>query len=216
MNEDLADLIRKAFLGIVAAAAIWFVYQSKVVAHVYAGEDQLKDLPRIVDADPITPSQVARGVGRVFAVGDFTLRTLAEYDIHGIVVKKAHSYYDGLSSISWSDIGIGYGAFLTDPALLGQYRFFENERFLWARPKSGHEATFEAHLAEFSNNHLIFATKQLEAKAEGVREGRRIRLRGYLVAADNGRVRMVSSLTRDDTGPGACEILFVTDVKTWD
>ena len=216
MDAGLGSLIRKLFFAVVACALLYMVYESKLVPRVYADEAGLGSLPRIEGSDPISPVQTAREVGRTFKVGDFTLRALAAYDIHGVNIRKAHSRYDDISGVSWVDMGIAFGVFLQKPGLLKHYRFFENERFLWARPAKGHEADFEAHLTHFSNNHLIFATRAIEKRVETVEEGKRIRLRGYLVAIEGRTMVVPSSLRRDDTGPGACEVLFVTDVKTYD
>jgi hypothetical protein len=216
MNEDLKELLHKLFLAGVVGVLIYVVYQAKITPQVYADPTGLTNLPKIADAAPVTPRQTSSGIGRAFDVGAFQVLTLAEYDIHGVMVKKAHTYYDGLSSVSWLDMGIAFGKFLQKPALIDQVNFFENERFLWVKPKKGFEEQFQNYTTEFSNNHLIFSTKKLQAEAERVKEGHKIRLRGYLVALESDHMRATSSLVRDDEGSGACEIIFVTDVKTYD
>jgi hypothetical protein len=64
-----------------------------------------------------------------------------------------------------------------------------------------------------ANMHLIPANDQVRQALDAISTGENIRLRGFLVEAraeDGWRWR--SSLTREDTGNGACEIILVTEV----
>jgi hypothetical protein len=61
--------------------------------------------------------------------------------------------------------------------------------------------------------HMIGATDVIERKLKSVRAGQIVKLSGYLVearGADGWIWR--SSLTRDDTGAGACELVWVTEL----
>jgi hypothetical protein len=65
-----------------------------------------------------------------------------------------------------------------------------------------------------ANMHLIPATKAIEKKLKSLRPGNVVALRGYLVdvRSEDG-FRWTSSLTRDDTGAGACELVWVAEVE---
>ena len=68
--------------------------------------------------------------------------------------------------------------------------------------------------AEVSNNHIIPADDKVRKEVEMIRTGDHIIIEGYLVNADFGRYgTWRSSTTRLDTGDGACEIIYVTNVK---
>ena len=61
-----------------------------------------------------------------------------------------------------------------------------------------------------ANMHMIPATDDVAAALAGVRKGDRVRIDGWLVeahAADGWRWR--SSTRRDDSGGGACEVVYV-------
>jgi len=63
-----------------------------------------------------------------------------------------------------------------------------------------------------ANMHMIAATPAVERALKSVRVGQIVKLTGYLVevrAADGWTWR--SSLTREDTGAGACELVWVTE-----
>jgi hypothetical protein len=58
--------------------------------------------------------------------------------------------------------------------------------------------------------HLIPATDALDARVRTLRPGQLVSLHGYLVDVRGpGDFRWITSLTRTDTGDGACEILWV-------
>jgi hypothetical protein len=61
-----------------------------------------------------------------------------------------------------------------------------------------------------ANMHMIPATEGIENRLRSLDPGDRVRLSGYLVEAqgpDGWRWR--SSLSREDTGAGACEVVWV-------
>jgi hypothetical protein len=65
-----------------------------------------------------------------------------------------------------------------------------------------------------ANMHLIPATAAVEKTLKSVRVGQVVWLKGYLVEVkgDDG-FRWLSSLTREDTGNGACEVIWVEDAR---
>lgn len=69
-----------------------------------------------------------------------------------------------------------------------------------------------------SNNHIIPADDDVRWKLKIIRTGDHIRLRGYLVYVDGLRsdgatFSWYSSTTRTDTGDGACEVIYATDIE---
>jgi hypothetical protein len=64
-----------------------------------------------------------------------------------------------------------------------------------------------------ANMHMIPATPAIEDRLTALRTGDVVRLRGYLVevwARDGWRWR--SSLSREDTGAGACEVVWLEEL----
>jgi hypothetical protein len=65
-----------------------------------------------------------------------------------------------------------------------------------------------------ANMHMIPADEGIARQLKALKPGQTVRIEGWLVearAADGWRWR--SSLTRDDTGGGSCELVFVRDVQ---
>jgi hypothetical protein len=63
--------------------------------------------------------------------------------------------------------------------------------------------------------HIIPGNDLVEIRLKRVKMGEIINIKGYLVkvAAPDGRT-YTSSLSREDTGAGACEIILVADLWT--
>ncbi|MEX1317679.1 MAG: hypothetical protein AB1Z22_11230 [Synechococcaceae cyanobacterium] len=65
-----------------------------------------------------------------------------------------------------------------------------------------------------SNNHLLAVDPELRRQLRALRRGDQIALRGYLAGYGHGKgYWRGTSISRDDTGNGACETLFVTDLQ---
>lgn len=68
----------------------------------------------------------------------------------------------------------------------------------------------------FSNNHLLSADRNISREVAKVRLWDQVHLTGYLVSYSHNRdggFERGTSVTRSDTGQGACETVFLTDFK---
>ncbi|MFN2382583.1 MAG: hypothetical protein ABR561_08660, partial [Guyparkeria sp.] len=65
-----------------------------------------------------------------------------------------------------------------------------------------------------ANMHLVPANERVAADIDRIAEGDRVRLAGHLIDVDGeAGWRWRTSLTRTDTGSGACELLLVDRVR---
>lgn len=65
-----------------------------------------------------------------------------------------------------------------------------------------------------ANMHMIPSSPEVARRLMAVREGQYVRVAGWLVnVAGEGGAYWTTSLRRDDTGAGACEIVYVCDVS---
>ena len=72
-------------------------------------------------------------------------------------------------------------------------------------------ANFDTH--EISNNHLISADDAIRDRVGTVRIGDQVHIRGWLSSYGNGPSKRGTSTTRDDTGNGACETIYIDDFE---
>jgi hypothetical protein len=64
---------------------------------------------------------------------------------------------------------------------------------------------------QISNNHLLSADDLTRNQVADVKIGDQIRVRGWLASYGSGAGKRGTSTTREDTGDGACETIFVND-----
>jgi hypothetical protein len=142
--------------------------------------------------------------------GDVAIRLLAEYKLKG-VVKAKKKYNDYPSQISKYDIAIAWGD-LNKEEYDEHIKYTQGSRWYYYNysrdfPKNG---SFIARNS--ANVHLVHSNEEILDKLRRIKRNDYVSIEGYLVEAifPNGPWR--SSLTRTDTGNGACEILYVIKV----
>jgi hypothetical protein len=147
-----------------------------------------------------------------FMMGEFQITPRAEYDIEARVLSVEPSRMDVGAKLSPFDFAVGWGP-MSDSAVLEHFRITQGARFFTIYPD---EDAIDIHTALLgsANMHLIPATGSVRDQLEKVRPGNVVRLRGYLVgvAGPNG-YRWETSLSREDTGAGACELFYVETVE---
>lgn len=64
-----------------------------------------------------------------------------------------------------------------------------------------------------SNNHLISNDETITSLIKQIKKNDYIKISGYLINAYWGNSYLTTSISRDDEGNGACEVVYVTDIK---
>jgi hypothetical protein len=145
------------------------------------------------------------------------LEPVASYTIAAQVVAARAYYTDALSVVSPLDLSLIWGPVLA-PRVREHLHFGHFDRHGTYRWRGEPPLSPDVLASHFSNNHLIPASRRVRAALLSVDEGDTVRLSGWLVnvsvtGGDEGSGEMNSSLTRSDTGDGACEILYVRAVQ---
>lgn len=147
-----------------------------------------------------------------FQFGDYQLTPLAEFDVEARVLSVEKYRTDGGARLSPIDFALGWGP-MSDSAVLEHFRVKQGGRFFTIYPDE-RAIDMKVALLSAANMHLIPATGALEDELKGVRPGSIVRLRGQLVSAlGPNNVTWSSSLTRNDTGNGACELFYVESLE---
>jgi hypothetical protein len=147
-----------------------------------------------------------------FQFGAYELTPLADFDVEARVLSVEKYRTDGGSRLSPIDFALGWGP-MSDSAVLEHFRVKQGGRFFSIYPD---EQAIDMRLALLSaaNMHLIPATGTLETELKRVRPGNVVRLRGQLVSAlGPNNFTWRSSLTRTDSGNGACELFYVEAIE---
>jgi hypothetical protein len=145
---------------------------------------------------------------------DISLKLLASFDIKARVILAERYYFGRAADLAPVDLALGWGP-MSDQKNLEYFKFSQSDRFYFWSAKSFPvpREVVESHTA---NMHMIPGNAQIEKLLKGLRPGHVIHLRGYLVEArtpDGWRWR--SSLSRTDTGRGACELVLVESLEAY-
>ena len=171
-------------------------------------------------------SQKINGVNTVitqFAEYQISGRVVESYDYTGSMagVMKAISGKEYYNDISCADVAIAYGPMaLTENHKRMDYRMSGSRKILYAikDPSLKQDVgDLEVIGRYITNNHLIASNSEVEKLIKQIDNGDFVQISGYLVSIswEKGiyHYDLTSSLSRDDVGNGACEVILVENVK---
>jgi hypothetical protein len=179
--------------------------------HKFWGEREQSQRPGVTAPD--VPWQKNLAQTMEFSRFDHRLVARAEFDITARVIERMRYRADDFARLSPVDFAMGWGE-MSDTATLEQMRCSQSNRFYGCSWKSAEVIDPKKFTTLSANMHMIPASADVEDALLRVRKGQVVSIRGYLVdvIAPNGGMWR-TSLTRDDSGPGACEIIWVTGVS---
>lgn len=177
-----------------------------VVAWLWWSPSAIEQPPGVLVADE--PRQESVSGMAALEVGDYRLQPLARFELEARVLSRRNYSSDREAALSPLDLALGWGP-MSDSSVLAQIDISQGGRFYRWKVEQFPipRRQIELHSA---NMHIIPADDTVAAQLDEVRAGEVIRLAGLLVearAADGWRWK--SSLTRGDTGKGACELFYV-------
>lgn len=157
------------------------------------------------------PVQQSASLGAIQRNG-YTITPVQAYQIEARVL-STKTYSTGRESdVSPLDLTLGWGQ-MSDEAVLSTIRISQSNRFyFWT--VDAFPIPREAIETQSANVHMIPADAQVADTLQSVRRGQVVTLTGELVnvSAPDGW-HWKSSLTRNDTGNGACELMYVRRVE---
>ena len=145
-----------------------------------------------------------------FQRDEFRMVARAHFEITARVLRKEHYRFDRMAGASPVDLALGWQR-MSDSAILDQMTCGQGQRFYECSWRKKDLIDWNHFTTQSANMHMIPATKKVEETLMSVRKGQIVSLRGYLVDVhhpNGGKWR--TSLIREDWGPGACEIIWVT------
>jgi hypothetical protein len=148
-----------------------------------------------------------------FEMDDYQLTKKAGFKIHARVLSTERYYLKREADLSPVDLALGWGV-MSDQGVLEQIEISQSGR--WYRWKYEHSLPISDQqiITSSGNMHMIPATRSVERSLMKLREGDVIVLEGYLVDVDHDSGwSWRTSMSRVDTGAGACEIVYVEAVN---
>jgi len=145
-------------------------------------------------------------------IGRWKLVPRAHYDITARILSREDYHFDPISDLIPEDLALGWGP-MSDNSILRGFDISQGARFYTWRPIGTLPIARETVIEHSANTHVIPATALVRRELGALRVGQVVRLQGYLVDGnrdDGAYIR--TSMTRADTGAGACEVVLVDEV----
>jgi hypothetical protein len=149
-----------------------------------------------------------------FFVDDYELTRKAKFEIRARVLSKEPYYMGRTADLAPIDLALGWGA-MSDSAVLDQIDISQSARWYRTKYDLPPPIADKQIIASSSNMHMIPARKGIERKLKKLREGDIVLIQGFLVDVYHvSGWHWQSSMSRTDTGDGACELVYVESLLT--
>lgn len=190
------------WLFIVVVIFIGWRYCSPDTIH-YAAPDE------VIDKAPVQ-AEVADLLPIPF--DDYAIQPMAEFTLEARVLAREDYWLGREADLSPTDLVLGWGE-MADPQVVKQINIRQSGRWYFWQVESFPIPRRNIE-TQSANMHLIPANDEVAITLKQIRPGQLVTLQGYLVNvnADDGW-RWRSSLTREDTGANACELIYVKHLK---
>ncbi len=170
----------------------------------------ISDYPMQIDDIDSDPILVELGKGKLYYAPQ------AWYSLTARVLSKKRYHSGWTAQISPYDLALAWGDFAQ--ADFSKYvKFSQFLRYYLFKTRKDSPYSIEFISRHSSNNHIIPATNNLKRVLSKIRKDQIVNLEGLLVnVRGHFKKRPVSwntSLSREDTGEGGCEIFYVTQIR---
>lgn len=161
---------------------------------------------------PDEPQQRMLDNAAVQNIHGYDITPLATFKVKARVLSSTNYYMGREADLSPVDFALGWGP-MSDELVLNKIDISQSNRFYFWRVDEFPipQVEIETHSA---NMHIIPADAGIADQLSAVRVGHVVQMEGYLIEAKaRDGWRWKSSLTRSDTGFGACELFLVQSIR---
>ncbi|NOX17044.1 MAG: hypothetical protein GXO87_02030 [Chlorobi bacterium] len=172
-------------------------------------DNEIKQPPGILVKNPPISKPLVKG--KKWTKDDFNFTALRSLKMEARVLGKESYWADSGSELSPYDLAVGWGP-LSNQTVVDGIEFWQARRWLHWKFKKATSFNREVEL-HTANMHIIPASDEVEDILDDVQTGNVVSLSGYLVSIkrDDGW-RWKSSTRWDDTGGGACEVVWLENI----
>jgi hypothetical protein len=159
------------------------------------------------------PLQTSKDLPRPFLHGGYTVTPLARYTITAVVLSRERYRNDRDADLAPVDLALGWGP-MSIAAVINDLKISQGGR--WYEYSYSNEPPLDPdQMATHSaNTHCLPDDDGVRSDLLAVKRHELVTLEGYLVeVTGDGGYTWRSSLTREDTGAHACEVMWVTRVS---
>lgn len=198
--------MKKILIVTLFALALWQITHSLLTRPVRLGPGVFATkAPVQVNCPENTPT--FKNYGAIFT-------PLALYEIKAKVLSKKRYRLGREARFSPMDLALGWGR-MSDEKIIDQINIRQRSRFFFWRTKKNRAPIPRSEIVQHSaNTHLIPANEKIKRAILKTRVGEIIKCRGILVRVDYGNWHWKSSMSREDSGSGACEVIWVDSFES--
>lgn len=161
----------------------------------------------------LEPAQTNLARPETFLYDDFIMTRRALFDIQARVLSRETYFLGTESDLSPIDLALGWGR-MSDQNVVDQVSVRQGGRWYYTRYALPPPISEQEIIRSSANMHMIPASAEVERALKRLRRGDIIRIRGHLVDVDHDSGwKWRTSMTRVDTGQGACEIIYVEELQ---
>jgi hypothetical protein len=148
-----------------------------------------------------------------FQLEGASLQPLAGFSVEARVLSREDYSFGREAEYSPTDLALGWGR-MGDDAVLDRLDISQSSRWYHYRWRGDPPIPPGEIIQSSANMHMIPADATVASALHAVKPGQRVRIDGWLVQvdADDGW-HWRSSTTREDTGGGACEVVYVCSIS---
>jgi hypothetical protein len=194
----------------------WVAHRNSAPLAATAGGTGAADACRVLQVPgPILEAVQTQQSAAPFRLGDATLTPLAAFSVGGRILSREDYHFGREANYSPTDLALGWGP-MAAPGMAERLQVSQGGRFYRYRWDAGNAPLAPADIVlNSSNMHMVPANEAAANALAGLSAGQLVRLDGWLleIDADDGW-HWRSSLSRGDTGNGACELVLVCQVRT--
>lgn len=184
-------------------------FTSPTIEYQYSFYDNLKNTEPL--QEDLSDSDL-----QSYEQGNFSIKPVQRYRIVARVLHRQDYTYQPTHEILPIDLVLGWNIMANPDTINNNHITItqQNRFYFWHIP-SFNKISREQIEYNSANTHIGPINKEVKKELENIKEGDLIYLEGYLVNVIDKKTgyRFISSLTRKDTGAGACEVMIVTRVK---
>lgn len=198
-------------------AGIALLVTALLLRHALPDPGQLRPELR---SEPLQEPTTATPFQTVVNGVTYTIKPVADYEIWGLVVSNhdTSTWWNWIHEASNDhlnvvDLCVVFAENVTTGGYVGLD--YSSGQFVCYVQSHSHEQWQRFSMRALSNNHLLADRASIVSKLRGVQIGDQVRIRGWLAEYAHNKgfaFTRGTSLTRDDTGNGACETVYVREV----
>ncbi len=216
-------MLRWLFLFIViAAAAWWWGKPSPTAPFSSSAAATSSSAPTLSVIACTPPTRLAGDDGAVqsdapggmtpFALTNATAKPLAGFSVAARVLSREEYGSGREADFSPVDLALGWGP-MRDDAVLSKLDISQSGRFYRYRWSDQPPIPPDDIVRSSANMHMVPFDANVARQLERVNDGDVVRIHGWLVHIDDASGwRWRSSLSREDSGAGACELVLVCSI----